>query len=166
MLEQVRRDQLTTGSAGRNPRGDNKCPPWGKPGGPMGYRMTVKHRDGTVERTRHWDGRAALLVSNSDRACGVVVKDHTMRKVGYNFSEKIYGRKMSKYQREELIRRQLEAERNDPGKGWSRGRTMKKIGSIPPEIWYSELAEGGPEALRDPKDKIRLMDKWGLRTSK
>jgi hypothetical protein len=45
----------------------------------------------------------------------------------------------------------------------SKGGTMKHIASIPPEIWYSECAENGPEAVQDKQYMMKLASKWGFK---
>lgn len=129
----------------------------------MAYR--IKHTTAAGTEYTHVDGDTErAFVPRYEGTRGVIVRASGERKVGYNFRA---GRK-SKHAREAEIRSGLDEHRKEytHTRGMSRGKTMKHVASIPPELWWSEKAERGPTALRDPKELKRFCADWNLNVSR
>jgi hypothetical protein len=131
----------------------------------MAYKMRVRKKDGSFEGY-YMDGDTRRSLSEAPqvaRAGGVIVKTPHDSVTLYNFHPS-----RSKAIREKQIRDGLNAERAayTSSRGFSKGKTMKKVASIPPEYFWGEKMERGPEALRDPKDIKKFCDKHQFNVSK
>ena len=128
----------------------------------MAYRMIHHKPNGDVEMKRV-DGKSeSTFVRKWEGTRGVIVKDSTKRQVAYNLTGG------SKQKREAQIKKHLERTRKAyvDTKGFSKGKTMKHVASIPAEYWWSEKGERGPEALRDPKELMKFARDWDCMVSK
>ncbi len=119
----------------------------------MAYRVTHLKKNGDLERKRIDGDTESAYVLHYEGTRGVIVAQPRDRKVGYNFDKS-----MSKQVREGKIRDHLTELRKGYAdtRGFSKRGTMKHVASIPPEFWWSEKAEKGPNALRDPKELKRF----------
>ena len=120
----------------------------------MAYRMFHKKADGssTYKRKCVQDTDEDKMVPNYSHTSGVIMgPDRGKKQVSYNFGG---GTNPSKAKREAEIRRDLEIQRQESIRtnGMSKGGTMRKVASIPPELYYSEKFEKGAGCFSDPKD--------------
>ena len=132
----------------------------------MAYTIRARKADGTrvTERVAS-DGSRTIITRTPSGGGGIIVKNAKgQRRVGYNFSKQIDGVHVGKAKREAQIRDCLRGLRQEykHTRGMSGEGTRKHVASIPQEIWYSELAENGPEAVQDRKHMLKLARGLGL----
>ena len=134
----------------------------------MAYTIRHTKADGSTAVTRV-DGPSSVTVERDTDggAAAVIVKDRTKRQVGYNFNRKLGGPNLSKQNREAQLRKMLQEMRSEyqHTKGFSKGRTMKHLASIPPEFFYKYRAEHGLDATHDLKHMLKKAREWGVRVS-
>ncbi len=133
----------------------------------MPYTIRARKADGSrvTERVAS-DGSRTIITRTASGGGGITVRNaRGRRRVGYNFSGVIDGVQVSKQEREAQIREGLRDLRRDykHSRGMSKGGTRKHIASIPPEIWYGEAVENGPEAVQDRKHMMKVASKWGFK---
>lgn len=119
----------------------------------VAYRVTTHKANGDVEMKRIDGNSVTTFQRKWEGVRGVIVKTPKSRKVGFNLHPS-----GSRYDRVREVREGLEKTRRAyvNSNGFSQKKTMRHIASIPAEEWWSEKAESGPTALRDPKD----LTKW------
>lgn len=129
----------------------------------MAYRITHHKADGTTQRTRVDGKSVSTFAPQIEGTRGVVVKDSGQRFAAMNLHPS-----KSKYRRTRQIAAHLDDLRKDytSTRGFSRYKTMKHVASIPPEYWYTEKWERGPNALRDPKELRKYCRDNGFNVSK
>jgi hypothetical protein len=136
----------------------------------MGYVLKHHRRDGSCEITvddckgnrQTFETTQPVAISNRFGK-----KSKPTRKVSYNFRRKFSGKPNSAAARNAEIRSELEGLRNSytSNKGMTKGGTMKHVARIPPEIWYSEVAENGPGLANDKSRMMKVVDDFQLRVS-
>ena len=132
----------------------------------MGYKMVVKKADGSTEVTSYDpNGDRRIITKETDGSYGAILakKGKKPRKVAYNFGP-MFGGTLSKKDRVDEINRglgRLRAAYRSTG-GMSKAGTSRHKASIPPEIYYSAIAEDGPDSVRDPKYMEKLISDHGL----
>lgn len=136
----------------------------------MAYRMRHQKRNGDVSVSIVAGDTETPLYSRRQlhdglqRSFGIVCKGGPRKKrVGYNFHPS-----MSAAKRNAEIKADLDRQRSEctSTKGWTKKKTMKKVASIPAELYWSHVAENGPGVFSDRKELKRFCHEWQLNVSK
>jgi len=119
----------------------------------MGYLTRHLKSDGKTHNTYTTNGEKHELgvTDQMPDVCSEPPDPRGPKKVQMNLGADVG---YSKAKREAQIRTHLNRCRADnvATNGWSKGGTMRHIGSIPAEHWWGTKFENGPESLRDPKE--------------
>lgn len=86
------------------------------------------------------------------------------KRVMYNFNNQITGEPNSRQLRVRHIKDGLDRLRSEytSTKGFSKGKTMQHVASIPPELYWKAKIENGPEWGHDSKDLEKLVSEHDL----
>jgi len=119
----------------------------------VAYRVRHTKRNGNIEYKRV-DGeqeQVADITPNYQSTLGVICRDAVSKNVAYNF---MGGENPSASAREAQIRKDLNRQRKECAEtnGMSKGRTMRKVASIPAEYYWQHKIQNGPESLREKND--------------